>query len=86
MTIQVKDLGSGVVSLKLDRPEKRNALNAELVASLTKSAHDLANNDDLRVVVTFLLCTNCRVEFNSTSTLRYGRMIEFISTHRTLNG
>ncbi|MDA8637094.1 enoyl-CoA hydratase [Rhodospirillales bacterium] len=51
MTIQVKDLGSGVVSLKLDRPEKRNALNAELVASLTKSAHDLANNDDLRVVV-----------------------------------
>lgn len=51
MTIQVKDLGSGVVSLKLNRPEKRNALNAELVASLTKSAHDLANNDDLRVVV-----------------------------------
>ncbi len=51
MTIQVEDHGTGVVSLKLNRPEKRNALNAELVASLTRSARNLANNDDLRVVI-----------------------------------
>ena len=51
MTIQIEDHGTGVVSLKLNRPEKRNALNAELVASLTKSARDLARNNDLRAVV-----------------------------------
>lgn len=51
MTIILEDQGSGVVSLKLNRPEKRNALNAALVASLTSSARELATNDDLRVVV-----------------------------------
>lgn len=51
MTIIVEDQGSGVVSLKLNRPEKRNALNAELIASLTSTARELATSDDLRVVV-----------------------------------
>lgn len=51
MTTIIEDLGSGVVSLKLNRPEKRNALNAALISSLTSNAKELSKDDDLRVVV-----------------------------------
>lgn len=51
MTIIVEDQGNGVVSMKLNRPEKRNALNGELVMGLRESASELSKNNDLRVVV-----------------------------------
>lgn len=51
MTVLLEHLSSGVVSLKLNRPEKRNALNADLVANLKNSANELSKDNDLRVVV-----------------------------------
>lgn len=51
MTIDIKDHGNGVVSLVLDRPEKRNALNSEMVLALLDAGRTLADNDELRVVV-----------------------------------
>lgn len=51
MTIELKDHGNGVVSLHLARPDKRNALNSEMVLALQDAGRSLAQNDELRVVV-----------------------------------
>ena len=51
MSVIVEDRGNGVVSLKINRPEKRNALNAEMISVLRDNARALSDNDDLRVVV-----------------------------------
>jgi methylglutaconyl-CoA hydratase len=42
---------SGVVRLTLNRPDKHNALNAEMIDELTAAAKSLANNKSARVVV-----------------------------------
>ena len=41
----------GVTTLTLNRPDKHNALNAQLIADLTAAAADLAEDDATRVVV-----------------------------------
>lgn len=51
MTIELKDHGNGVTSLFLARPEKRNALNSEMVLALQDAGRTLAENEELRVVV-----------------------------------
>lgn len=51
MTVLVENLGDGVVALKINRPEKRNALNGETVSSLRDTARALSDDKTLRVVV-----------------------------------
>ena len=46
----IEDAGS-VRTLTLNRPEKRNALNAELVAELKSALRDVEANDSLRAIV-----------------------------------
>lgn len=41
----------GVATMTMNRPEKRNALSAELIDALTKMAYDLAHDPTVRVVV-----------------------------------
>lgn len=41
----------GVASLTLNRPEKHNALSAEMIAEITDAANTLGQNDAVRVVV-----------------------------------
>ena len=41
----------GVATLYLDRPEKHNALSAEMIAEMTMAARELSLNRDIRVVV-----------------------------------
>src|SRR5690606_25070239 len=41
----------GVLTLTLNRPEKHNALNAELIAALQTALEDAARNDQVRVIV-----------------------------------
>ena len=50
-TIQVEIDSRGVAYLVLNRPEKHNAMNAELIAEVTRAANDLDKNDDVRAVV-----------------------------------
>lgn len=40
----------GVATVVLDRPERRNALNAALVAELRRTLRDLDEDDDIRVI------------------------------------
>jgi enoyl-CoA hydratase len=47
----VEHRGEGVVVVTLDRPEKRNALNAELRQALIDSLQELALDDGVRAVV-----------------------------------
>ncbi|HSI89119.1 MAG TPA: enoyl-CoA hydratase-related protein [Pyrinomonadaceae bacterium] len=42
---------NGIRTLTLNRPEKRNALNSELIASLTGAMRDAGRDDSLRAVV-----------------------------------
>jgi len=41
----------GVATLTLNRPDKHNALNAEMIAELSQAAQDLGSNAAVRVVV-----------------------------------
>jgi len=41
----------GVLTLTLNRPEKHNALNSELIAALQAALDDAARNDEVRVIV-----------------------------------
>jgi methylglutaconyl-CoA hydratase len=41
----------GIASLELARPEKHNALNADMIAELTTAASRLGNDDSVRAVV-----------------------------------
>lgn len=43
--------GRGIASLKINRPERRNALNAALIAELSDVGRRLDNDRDVRVVV-----------------------------------
>ena len=44
------EVGDGVATLTLNRPEKRNALNGELVAALKEGLERAADDDEVRVV------------------------------------
>ncbi len=50
-TIEVQRDGRGVASLRLNRPEKRNAMSGEMIAELTQAAAQLGGDDGVRVVV-----------------------------------
>ncbi len=50
-TITLKTDGRGVATLTLDRPEKHNALSAQMIAELTQAAGQLASDEAVRVVV-----------------------------------
>lgn len=55
MGLRVEDSGSAgagaMVRLVLDRPQKRNALNEELLSALTAAVSELAERPEVRVVV-----------------------------------
>ncbi len=46
-----QDMDGPVATLTLNRPDKRNALNEELVAALRRALADLANDDHVRAIV-----------------------------------
>jgi 2-(1,2-epoxy-1,2-dihydrophenyl)acetyl-CoA isomerase len=48
--VSVSRLG-GVVTITLNRPERKNALTAEMVRTLTDSVEDAATSDDARVIL-----------------------------------
>lgn len=50
-TISIKLDGRGVATLTLDRPEKHNALSAQMLEELTQSAASLGTDPSVRVVV-----------------------------------
>lgn len=50
-TIRIAIDERGVAQLTLARPEKHNALSAEMIDALTGAAHDLGSNASVRVVV-----------------------------------
>ncbi len=50
-TITLNTDARGVATLTLDRPEKHNALSAQMIAELTQAVGQLANDDAVRVVV-----------------------------------
>ncbi len=50
-TITLKTDERGVATLTLDRPEKHNALSAQMIAELTQAAGQLASDEAVRVVV-----------------------------------
>ena len=50
-TILVETDARGVATLTLNRPDKHNALNGELIAELYDAAEKLAADDDVRIVV-----------------------------------
>ncbi|WP_420013696.1 crotonase/enoyl-CoA hydratase family protein [Tateyamaria sp.] len=50
-TISISTDARGVATLTLNRPEKHNALSAQMLAELTQAAADLGANDAVRVVV-----------------------------------
>lgn len=51
MSVLLKELSSGVLTLTMNRPEKRNALNRELMSELEDALQDARVNADVRVVV-----------------------------------
>ena len=51
MTLSLTVDGRGVAVLTLNRPEKHNALSAELMVALTDAARDIGAREDIRVVV-----------------------------------
>lgn len=51
MTLTLTTDGRGVATLTLNRPEKHNALSAELMVALTDAAQEIGKRDDIRVVV-----------------------------------
>ncbi len=50
-TIEITTDGRGVAWLHLNRPDKHNALDALMIAELTRAAGQLAGDDSVRVVV-----------------------------------
>lgn len=50
-TIDIQTDGRGVATLTLARPEKHNALSAQMIAELTQAAEQLGNDPAVRVVV-----------------------------------
>ncbi len=50
-TIRIERDARGVATLWLARPEKHNALSAEMIAALTRAASDLAEDNSVRAVI-----------------------------------
>ena len=50
-TIVVSETGQGIVQLQLNRPEKRNALSAQMIGDLTAFAASAAERRDWRAVI-----------------------------------
>lgn len=50
-TLEIEVDGRGVAQLRLNRPEKRNALSGEMIADLADAAARLGTSDEVRVVV-----------------------------------
>ncbi|CAN7208899.1 crotonase/enoyl-CoA hydratase family protein [Rhizobium rhizogenes] len=81
-TIRIAIDERGVARLTLARPEKHNALSAEMIDALTEAAHDLGRDARVRVVVLTgegaSFCAGgdldwMRAQFDAT---RAGRMVE----------
>ncbi len=51
MTVLERDLADGVLTLTMNRPERRNALNTELVEALRDAFVASRTDDDVRVIV-----------------------------------
>lgn len=51
MSVLLQAVEGGVATLTLNRPDKRNALNAELVAALTQALAETSADERVRVVV-----------------------------------
>jgi 2-(1,2-epoxy-1,2-dihydrophenyl)acetyl-CoA isomerase len=51
MTVLVLPDGSGVLTLRLERPDKRNAIDGEMMGALTAALDAAATDDSIRVVV-----------------------------------
>jgi enoyl-CoA hydratase len=51
MPVQVERTDAGVVTITLDSPERRNALDEELAAQLRQATHDVATDRGARCVV-----------------------------------
>ena len=45
------EINDGIADVRLNRPEKYNALSPEMFSAIVAAGESLANNDDLRVVV-----------------------------------
>ena len=50
-TLHIASDGSGVMVLTLNRPEKRNALSATMIAELTDFAKEMAKNPTARAII-----------------------------------
>lgn len=50
-TIQMTFDGRGIVTIRLNRPEKHNAMNALMIAELTEVAETVAIDDSVRAVI-----------------------------------
>jgi len=50
-TITITTDGRGVATLTLNRPEKHNALSAQMIAELTAVCEQIADDPDIRVVI-----------------------------------
>ncbi|MGF1502971.1 MAG: crotonase/enoyl-CoA hydratase family protein [Paracoccaceae bacterium] len=50
-TIRLETDATGIVTLTLARPEKHNAMNAEMIAELTRAAAELSTAEGVRAVV-----------------------------------
>ncbi len=51
MSVLLKDLSEGVLTLTLNRNEKRNSLNLELMEALVNALREARNDDAVRVIV-----------------------------------
>jgi len=51
MNVLLKEMRGSVLVLTLNRPDKRNALNEELIAGLTEAFGDAAGDESIRAVV-----------------------------------
>ena len=50
-SVVIKDQNEGVVHLQFNRPEKRNAINLELMKTLSEAFHEVNQDDSARVVI-----------------------------------
>ncbi len=50
-TILVETDARGVATVTLNRPDKHNALNGDLIAELFHAVEDLASDDKVRIVI-----------------------------------
>lgn len=50
-TIRLNEADNGIATLTLARPEKHNALNAQMIAELTQAAREIAEREIIRAVI-----------------------------------